>query len=292
RARLKFVVAKFGIERFRELVAIERNKLTEEQLGTEQIRDFDLWTDRPLFPPGESFPETEDPALQQWLRTNTRIQKQTGYSAVKVKVPTGDLTPVQLRGLAQLLRDQVGDTLRIGVDQSLFIRWVSWDRLLEVKQELEVLGLGDARAGGLGDATACPGSDTCKLGITSPRSLSHALDSVLSKYALEPALEDLRIKISGCPNSCAQHHIADIGLFGASRTVNGSAAPHYMLYIGGRPGGMPVAGEKPGSGYGVRITKVPAAWTPEAVDRICGLYLEESEENEPWSNFARRLGRG
>jgi sulfite reductase beta subunit-like hemoprotein/uncharacterized protein (UPF0332 family) len=290
RARLKFLVAKWGLERFRQEVEAERATLTDCEEWTQFIAKLEEWTDSPLHGPGAAMPEPRDEDEVQWQRTAVLKQRQDGYATIKVFVPRGDLTPDQLRGLAALLREHTGDTMRIGVDQSLSIRFVSFDRLARVRDALGALDLGGSRAGGIADPVTCPGADTCKLGITSPRSVSRRNQAALDRLAANPRLEGLTIKISGCPNSCAQQQIADIGLFGAARTHEGVTAPHYMLLLGGHAGGVG-SGETLGDGFGRIVTKVPSARVGEAIERLCTLFLEEASEGEAFGAFAKRLGR-
>lgn len=289
RARLKFLVADWGIDKFRAEVAAVQATLPPDPRWTAALDPDQTWTDRPLHPPGAALPAPRDADEAAWLRTNLYHQRQPGYVAVQVRVPRGDLVPAQLRGLASLLRAHVGDTLRIGDDQSLWIRWVPLDRVLIVRDALTALGLGQARAGGLGDTVTCPGADTCKLGITTPRALARQMQDELDALAQEPRLEALRIHVSGCPNACARHHIGDIGLFGAARTIEGVTAPHYMLLLGGLAGGA--HDEAPGDGFGTTILKLPAARVGEAVKRLTRLYLDEADGAEAFGRFARRLGR-
>jgi dissimilatory sulfite reductase (desulfoviridin) alpha/beta subunit len=289
RARLKFLVAAWGIERFRAEVEAERQALREDPLWTAHLSPDSIWIDQPVHPPGPTEVVSEDAELVTWLRTATHVQRQPGYRAVQVRVPRGDLSPRQLRGLAALLREHTGDTLRIGADQSLWIRWVPTDRLARLRQDLDLLGLGEARPGGLGDTVTCPGADTCKLGITSPRSLARAIQADLDALATDPRLEGLRIHVSGCPNSCARHHVADIGFFGAAKTVEGVTAPHFMLLLGGLAGGL--HHREQGDGFGTTILKLPAARIATAVQRLTTAYLEHAAEDEAFGVFARRLGR-
>ncbi len=281
RARIKFLVAKWGIERFTEAVLAERETLVAEPSWTGFRDDLHTWDDQPAHPPGEAWPEPRDAAEAQWLRTNVFPQRQEGYAAVRVRVPRGDLSPAQLRGLATLLRAAVGDTTRIGADQSLLIRWVALDRLLALREGLAALDLGASRASGLGDTVTCPGADTCKLGITSPRAVAREIESTLDRLAEDPRLETLRIHVSGCPNSCSQHQIADIGLFGAARTVEGVTSPYYVLLLGGTTKGA----------FGTSVSKLPARRVGAAIERIASFYLEASEAEEGFTDFFRRTGR-
>jgi sulfite reductase (ferredoxin) len=289
RARMKFLVADWGIERFRQIVHDERAGLAPDPRWTAHLAD-ERWTDTPLHPPGEVRPTPTDKAEDIYLQTNVLPQRQAGYAAVNVRVPRGDLNPTQLRGLATLLRTHAGDTMRIGADQSLLIRWVPLDRLLDVRRELVALGLGAPGAGGLGDTVTCPGADTCKLGITSPRSVARQIEPLLDRLAVHPRLRHLRIHVSGCPNSCAQHHIADIGLFGAARTVEGVTSPHYLVLLGGLAGGQ--APEGASHGFGTTVAKIPAGRVGDAIERLTSLYLEQAQPDEAFGGFARRIGRG
>lgn len=292
RARMKFLIAKWGIDRFREEVLAVRAGFDDDPAWRTWIADRDAWTDHPLHPPGlHALPEPRGTDDEAWLRTNVLSQTHPGYATVKVRVPTGDLSPNQLRALATLLRTHTGDTARIGPDQSLYLRFVPTDRLFAVRDALAALELGEARAGGLGDTVTCPGADTCKLGITSPRRLARFLQPTLDRLALVPGLEHLRIHVSGCPNSCAQHHIADIGLFGAARTIDGVTAPHFVLMLGGLAGGASADPEALGEGFGTPVIKLPAKRVDEAIHRLTTAYLEEAEPGEAFGTYVRRLGR-
>ncbi|MBX2801462.1 MAG: nitrite/sulfite reductase [Myxococcales bacterium] len=287
RARLKFLVAKWGIELFRQEVAAERAQLRDDPAW----RQFELerWTDTPLHAPADASAPRSD-AEAAWRRTNVHPQRQEGYAQVHVTVPRGDLDPTQLRGLARLLREHVGDTTRIGVDQSLRIRWVAADRLSAVYDGLAAVGLAGTHAGGISDPVTCPGADTCKLGITSPRRATRSIQAALDALTTDPRIAALRIHVSGCPNSCAQHQIADIGFFGASRTVAGHAAPHFVLMLGGRRDGVGDTGA-PGSGFALPITKVPAARMQDAVQRVARAFLARSTPEEAFGDWVRREGR-
>lgn len=293
RARLKFLVADWGIERFAAAVWAERALLPDEEVWRAHLGDDDTWADRPLHPPSAAFPSVPgDPDAQRWLQDNVFPQRQQGYAAVKVRVPQGDLRPEQLRQLAALLRAHTGDTLRIGWDQSLYLRHVPLDRLLAVREGLLAAGLGAAGAGGLGDTVTCPGADTCKLGITSPRAAARQMQAALDGLsAAAPQVADLRLHISGCPNACAQHQIADIGFFGAVRTREGVPAPHYMLLLGGRADGRSPQPGQEGAGFGTTILKIPAARLGEAVERLAWTYVTEAAPGESFRDFSVRLGR-
>lgn len=288
RARMKFIVAKWGIEKFRDAVIEEMKAHPDDP----KLTGFDLntWDDFPVHGPGASFPEGRNKDETRWLRTNLIRQADSGYAVVKVRVPRGDLSPDQLRKLAALLRKEVGDTTRIGPDQALYIRWVSWDRLLALREGLEAIGLGGAHAGGIADPVTCPGADTCKLGITSPRSVARQIQERLDGMTEDPRVENLRIHISGCPNSCATHQIADIGFFGAARKKDGMTAPYFVLMLGGYEGGVSPDGSL-GGGFASAAVKVPAYRMADVVERLVDAYLTQSNPEDSFSAFANQLTR-
>src|SRR5690606_20935674 len=151
-----------------------------------------------------------------WARTNLRPQAQKGYYVATVKMPLGDFTPAQARRIADLARKYTGDTMRLTVEQNLCLRWLSGRDAAAVYESLVQVGLGEAGAEGITDLTSCPGPDTCKLGISSSRGVTGELRRRLTVVEgdLHPDVRKLRIKTSGCFNSCGQHHIPDIGLPG------------------------------------------------------------------------------
>lgn len=285
RARLKFLVARWGIERFGEAVAQERAGLVPDPAWIAHLAPgADPSADAPLHPP--------TPAVPAPAGRDVWPQRQQGYATVKARVARGDLDPRQLRALAGILRVHTGDTLRIGWDQSLYLRFVPTERVGAVREALAALDLSGPRPGGLGDPVTCPGADTCKLGITSPRAVARQLQPTLDALAeREPRLADLRIHISGCPNSCAQHQLADIGFFGAARTKDGVTAPHYMVLVGGEATGLSPEGTALGTAFSTTIIKIPAARLGTAVERLAGLYLEHAAPGESYGTLFRRLGR-
>jgi sulfite reductase beta subunit-like hemoprotein/uncharacterized protein (UPF0332 family) len=275
RARIKFLVADWGLERFREAVLAAWQPVP--WTGPE------VWVEVPAAPPGPSeAPAPRSSAEEAWRATNVEPERVDGYRTVVVRVPRGDLSPAQLRGVAALLRDHVGSALRIGADQSLYLRSVSTARLSDVYEALVALDLALPGALGLADPVTCPGADTCKLGITSPRSVARAAQPTLDRLAQDPELAALKVRISGCPNACAQHHVADIGFFGAARTVGGVTAPHYIVMIGGEEGG---------AAFGTAHGKVPAARLGEAVESLARAWVAEREPGEVFGAWVRRTGR-
>ena len=285
RARIKFLVHDLGIEKFRELVLEERRTLPPDPRWTEFLADAEQFEEHPLKPPGE-LPAGGSEPFRRWLDTNTRPQKQDGYVVATVALPLGDITADQLRALADIVRRFTLGTIRTTVEQNFVIRWVSRSDLPELYKALAAVGLGEPGAGTILDITACPGTDTCKLGIASSRGLAAELRKRLAEksYQLDAAVQNLHIKVSGCFNSCGQHHVADLGFYGVSRKMGGYAVPHFQLVLGGE------WGNNAGS-YGLPVMAIPSKNIPEAVTRLTERYLKGRKPGEHFRDFIKRMGK-
>ena len=285
RARIKFLVAQFGLEEFKRLVLEERAKLPVDDRWTAHLTDAPRYAEEPLKPPAPLDGGRPD-GFDIWARTNVYHQRQTDYAVVTVTLPLGDLTAHQMRQLADSARRYVGDTVRTTVEQNIVFRWVSAADLPGLYRDLAAIGLGQPGAGTIADITACPGTDTCKLGIASSRGLAAELRSALATRAgeLDPAVEELRIKTSGCFNSCGQHHIADLGFYGVSRNIDGYAVPHFQVVLGGQ--WVDNAGS-----YGLASGAIPSKRIPDVVDRITARFVADRLEHESFQDFTRRIGK-
>ena len=286
RARIKFLIAKLGIEEFRRLVHEERAILPEDPQWTAFLDDLKV-TDEEQLKPGQPLNGAEtSEGFADWYRTNVYQQRQAGYVVATVALPLGDITSHQLRALADISRRFVKETTRTTVEQNMVLRWVSETDLPQLYDELLALGLAETGAGTIVDITACPGTDTCKLGIASSRGLATELRKQLGEQSakLDEAIEGLRIKISGCFNSCGQHHAADIGFYGNSRKINGITVPHFQVVLGGQ------WKENAGS-FGLATGAVPSKNIPEVVSRLAKRFVEEREKDELFKDFIGRLGK-
>jgi sulfite reductase beta subunit-like hemoprotein len=285
-ARMKFVLNKLGIEQFRKLVLQERTGLVATLAG--HLPRVVVWEEGrphheepvPQGPSGGS----GDPANLRWRATNVLDQKQAGYAMVHVRLELGDITPIQLRTLAFAAR-QFGDgTVRSTNQQNFILRWVRIDRITSLYRVLASVGLAEPSAERLADVTACPGADTCQLGITSSRGLAAALGDLFRNGLSDLADEaGIRIKISGCPNSCGQHHIANIGFYGGAKKFHGLQAPTYQMLLGASLEGSQV-------GYARAMARIPAKNIPGAVEALLRLYQGERQPREPFSQFLERYG--
>jgi sulfite reductase (ferredoxin) len=286
RARLKFLVAELGIEEFRRLVFAEREVLPYDGRWTAYLNDLPHYSETPLKPAIPLNGHLRPDGFNEWQRTNIYWQRQPGYATVTVNLPLGDLSSEQAFQLAHIARQYVGDNLRTTVEQNIVLRWVAEADLPDLYQELMAIGLGEAGAGTIVDITTCPGTDTCKLGIASSRGLAGELRTRLAAQntTLPEAIKELRIKISGCFNSCGQHHVADIGFFGNSRRRNNRTVPHFQVVLGGK------WQENAGS-YGLAVGAVPSKMAPDVLDAITTRYVAERKRGENFQEWIGRLGK-
>jgi sulfite reductase (ferredoxin) len=285
-ARIKFLVDKWGIEKFREAVAEERARLKHDPRWTEFLEAALDETETPLKAPGEFPPVNGDEGLRRWMASNLREQRQPGYVTATIALPIGDITADQLRSLADIVRKYTNGTIRTTVEQNFVIRWVSKADVPALYWDLEAVNLSDSGASQIFDIVACPGTDTCKLGISSSRGLAGELrNRLLAKgYQMDQAVQDLHIKISGCFNSCGQHHAADLGFYGVSRTVNGFRIPHFQVVLGGM-------WEENAGAFGLPIVAVPSKRIPDVVDRLTEFYLRDKQPTERFHQFVKRVGK-
>ncbi len=285
RARIKFLVQKTGIEEFQRLVDEERKLLRPDPRWTAFLEALHATDEKPIRP-GAPLPSEGPEDFLRWTKTNLRPQAQDGYFTATVMLPLGDATTSQAFALAELARRTTGDAIRCTVEQNLAFRWLSGADALSFYEAIKGLGLHDAGAGTIVDVTSCPGTDTCKLGISASRGLAGELRKRLTVIQddLDPEVKKLRIKASGCFNSCSQHHAADLGFLGVSRNVGGRKVPHFNVVVGGQ------WSHNAGS-YGLVTTAVPSKNVPKAVELITGKYLAEREEGESFHTFVRRVGK-
>jgi sulfite reductase (ferredoxin) len=288
RARIKVLVDKVGIDEVRRMV--------DEELQGDWVDERDFTPDPLLFEDDEQANAPAAPAsyatpngdlseFERFRRANVVAQRQEGFSAVQVHVPRGDLSPEQFRGLADIMRDYSGGYARTTVHQNFVLRWVRDECVYEVWQRLVDLDLGAPGADQIDDVVSCPGTDSCKLGITSSMGLNAAIRERLAEMDVsDPLSRRIHIKMSGCPNGCSQHHIANIGFYGASIKVGEHTIPAYVAHIGGNYEGGEVV-------YGTRLkVRLPAKRVPEAVERWLRFYEAGRTDGELFNAFAERVG--
>jgi sulfite reductase (ferredoxin) len=288
RARIKVFVDKYGIDELR--------KQAEEELQGEWVAERDFSIEHRLFAdderegapaPPQSYgsPNGDASEFERFRAANVREQKQQGFVTVEVKVTRGDLSPEQFRGLAQIMRDFAGGYARSTVQQNLVLRWVREECVYDVWRALSALGLGQAGSREIDDVVSCPGTDSCKLGITSSMGLNEAVQQRIEAMNVTDELtRKLNIKISGCPNGCGQHHVASIGFTGASIKVGEHTIPAYIPHVGGVFEGGDVE-------FGTRLKlRLPSKRVPEAIERWIKRYEADREDGEQWNAYLARIG--
>jgi sulfite reductase (ferredoxin) len=285
RARIKFLIQDLGIEKFKELVLQERKILPADPRWKEFVNDAEQFEETPLRPGGKA-PLLGTESFQRWMKFNTRPQKQDGYVVVTIALALGDITANQLRSLADIARRFTKETIRSTVEQNIVLRWVSQSDLLELHKALDAAGLAMPGAGSIVDVTACPGTDTCKLGISSSRGLAAELRNRLAEksFQSDESVQNLHIKISGCFNSCGQHHVADLGFYGVSRKMAGYAVPHFQVVLGGE-------WDNNGGSYGLPVIAIPSKNIPEVVSRLTDRYAANRQNGEKFKDFIKRMGK-
>ncbi len=289
KARLKFLVHRVGEEAFQAMVAEElRGEWAQRRPDLDALLFVDdEASEAPDFPASaDAVPPADAEAFARFVAVNVRRQKQAGYSAVTAKVRQGDLTPEQFRGLARILRTYGIGRARTTQDQNFVLRWIPDGRVYSVFRELRDLGLGDQDATEITDVVSCPGTDSCKLGITSSMGLNRAIQQhVESLDVTDPLARRILINISGCPNSCGQHHIGNIGFHGASMKNEARQIPAYNVFLGGQRR----EGEALRMGRLARL-RIPAKRVPVAVERFVKLYLAERQDGEEFNAYVDRVG--
>jgi sulfite reductase beta subunit-like hemoprotein len=219
----------------------------------------------------------------RWRETNVRAQKQFGFMTAIATVPLGDLTSAQMRVIADLARAYSDGSVRVTPEQDLVFRWVNASNLRPLYRTLAAAGLGLADADTIADVVSCPGAESCRLAVTQSRGLGRLLeDHLRARPDLVAAADGARIKISGCPNGCGQHHIATIGFQGSVRRVGSRAVPQYFVMVGGG-----ATGEE--ASFARLAAKIPARRLPDAVERLISLYTRARKPNESAPDFFARV---
>ncbi len=288
RARIKVLVDKIGIEAFREMVdrELEGDWVAERDFSIERLLpEIDEEAAAPAPPANPASPNGDRSEFEAFVADSVEAQRQEGFNTVHVKVTRGDLSPEQFRGLAQIMRDHCGGNARTTIDQNLVLRWVRDESLYDVYAGLRELGLAADGVGTVTDVISCPGTDSCKLGITASMGLNRALqERVESMNITDPLTRRIHLKMSGCPNGCGQHHIGTIGFYGASIKLGTHTMPAYIPHVGG-------SGEDGEVVYGARLkVRLPAKRVPDAVERWLRMYESERDGEEEFNHFAARVG--
>src|SRR5262245_27482725 len=297
KARMKFVIEKLGFEEFKRrweeaYVSMGHARPIHEPIKLLAHPDEPLnlimptsnGSKQPMVQRNRHIeaapPET---AFEMWQRTNVVRQKQQGYVAAVTKLFMGDITAEQMLLIADLADRYSNGNVRTTINQNMIIRWVPESRIADLYADLASQGLADPGAELVEDIIACPGTDTCGLGITSSKGLARALAEVFPAGRVPEDLTDVSVKISGCHNSCAQHHIATIGLHGVGKRIGEHVAPFYELHLGGRVNGTAKIGQM--------VVKLPAKSVSAALTHLIEVYRRDRFSGEGLPAFIDRVGK-
>ncbi|WP_034923591.1 HEPN domain-containing protein [Gillisia sp. CAL575] len=284
KARMKFLIKDIGKEAFVELVAAQKTALSGEKV------EFDLaaFETEPLLQDLEapSVIIKDLKAYEIWKSTNVQAQKQEGLYAIGIRVPLGDFYTGAARKLADLIKKYAGNELRFTLRQDILLRHVREDLLPFFYAELKELGFAEPGYNKTIDITACPGTDTCNLGIASSTGIADVLEDVIKEeFPQYINGKDITIKISGCMNACGQHNMAEIGFQGMSIKVGKSVAPALQILLGGG-----VLGNGKGR-FSDKVLKIPSKRGPQALRILLNDFESSSLNNEKFINYYDRQGK-
>ena len=295
KARLKFLVHRVGEAGFQAMV---QDELQKPWAQDEQYYQYNPRLEDLIYADDEESEESAAPTInvepngdraefERFAAANVVPQRQSGYSAVEVSIEQGDLTPAQFYGLADILRTYGRRRARTTPQQNLVLRWIPNASVYAVWQALCELGLGAADAQEIEDVVSCPGTDSCKLGITSSMGLNRAVQQRLRELNIDdPLTRKMRVHMSGCPNSCGQHHIADLGFHGAAIKAGNRQIPAYHMFLGGN-----YREDEIRLGALVPKVRIPAKRVPDAVERVLALYQDDrADSGEEFAAWVDRVG--
>lgn len=292
RARLKWLVDTLGIDEVRRQVIATRTFLVASSswpggIPAEVVaagdRPAGAAIDGEISAIGQGVPVVLSgrTPFDRWARANVVRGAANGTVSAYATADLGDLTAEQFRGLARLQR-RFDASVRLSNRQNVVFRDLDDDDLPDLHQALLELGMASPGAELVRDVVACPGADTCNLAVTQSRGLAKAIGDRLEEEGLAE-VGGIRINISGCTNSCGQHHAADIGFFGAERRAHGRSAPGYQMLLGGFVGDEKME-------FGQKALRVPAKNAPEAAVRVVRRFAAEREAGERFGEWIDRVG--
>ncbi|MDP3467757.1 MAG: HEPN domain-containing protein [Daejeonella sp.] len=284
KARMKFLVAKLGLE--------EVLRLIEEEKVAIRFKKFVIDRDTialPEIPEVNSLLEvqlTDQFQYQRWLDTNVFEQKQEGFYGVYIKVTTGDIPTAKARKFISAISGLVADEIRITINQGLLLKFARKEALPLLFERLKELDFVKPGFDSVGDVTTCPGTDTCNLGISNSTELARVLEDLINdEYDELLDNQDIKIKISGCMNSCGQHGLAQIGFHGSSLKAAGKVVPAAQVLLGGGTlgDGLGRAADK--------VIKVPSKRTKDVVRIVLDNYKQNKQEHELFNEYYDRNGK-
>ncbi|GAB2980796.1 nitrite/sulfite reductase [Mucilaginibacter puniceus] len=284
KARLKYLIQKLGLEEVLRLAQVER---TANKVKTYKINRDAVTLPTIPKPTGlEGIVPVDELKYQQWLDTNVFEQKQAGYYGVYIKVLKGDIPTAQARQLIEVLKPLVADEIRITANQGLMLKYVTKEALPALFNGLTEIGLAAAGFDSVADVTTCPGTDTCNLGISNSMTFAAVVEDLIYKeYADLIYNRDIKIKISGCMNSCGQHSMAQIGFHGSSLKAGARVLPSMQVMLGGG-----IVGDGVGRA-GDRVIKIPSKRATDVLRTLLNDYKANATDTENYHNYYDRQGK-
>ena len=282
RARLKYVRKRLGDPGFLETYLTVRAEVDAEAAA--ELALPPPANRAPAGPVVDDVAPVREGTYLRWRSTSIVDQQQEGYVAAYLRLQLGDITSDEMRALGRIA-DEIGDgTVRLTIDQNILLPWVDKRSVPALYTRLAAAGLARLDRHTVRDVTSCQGADTCNLAVTSSRSVASAITARLEADGLGAEGDAARtlIKISGCPNSCGQHHIADLGFHGGAKNTGDGAVPVYQLHLGG---GV----DERGARFGRQVVKIIARRVPDAVVRLLGLFESERSAGESPASFFERI---
>lgn len=287
KARLKFVVKRLGAEGFRRLVEEEVARVDAERGDALRADVRAVVADHRVPPPAAARPPVAArPGLDAWAATNAAPQRDAAFRAVTVTLPLGDIDSAQMRAIAVIAREMGNGTVRATNEQNLVLPWIRREALAELHGRLVDLGLAEGGASLVTDVVACSGLDYCSLAVARSMGVGHDIRAHLAGAGLDAAaIGEFHVKVSGCPNSCGQHHIGDIGLTGMMvKDEAGIERPHYSFLLGGSVGeGRSRVGRR-------LVGRFSERDTPRVVAAMAAVYGRDRRAGERFPEFVDRVG--
>ena len=287
KARLKYLIAKVGFEEFVRLVEIERAAVQYDNATDFSVfeQQADYAVPSTILSKQDVLTDSQNPTFNAWVRTNVFEQKQAGYVGVYLKIALGNFNTDQARKLADIVDKYAGSDIRFTIDQSVLLKFILPENLLFLYEELKAIGLAASGYNGLADITACPGTDTCNLGISNSTDVAVIIENLIREEYPELIYNnEIKIKISGCMNSCGQHGLAHIGFHGSSMKVEKNTLPALQLLLGGG---------RLGNGEGRiadKVIKLPSKRVLDIIRYLLNDYQENQHDEEAFNDYYDRQG--
>mgnify|MGYP002857567118 CR=1 FL=1 len=291
-ARLKVLVDRIGLDEFKTLVEAELENIgpidPTPYMDVEEL----LKETPPALSSNATNGQDHGADYAKWRETNVEAQKQDGYFVVHVKPERGNITAPQFHSLSTIMGKYTSGRARVSQEQNLLLRYIPEHLLYEVFDELTKIGLAEADANSISNVVSCPGTDSCKLGITSSMGLAGALKQEIQSWdglTEDEGVNDIRVKMSGCPNGCGLHHIANIGFHGAAtKGSDGQQIPAYEMFLGGNYGDSNVQDSRIGTR--IPMVKIPAKSVPGVLKHVVSYYKDNRNDGEKFNQFLDRVG--